>query len=99
MTGIRVGTLDKAGIGVDRAGNASHEARSMDHIPGANTADIGYRPSNSTDKPAPINRERPKKATPRKQLLIKRSSSNYPPAPITFRRILLKKVTAETPSI
>lgn len=68
MTGIRVGILDKAGIdiGVDRAGNASHEARSTDHMLGASIADIEYRPSNSKDRPVPINRGHPKKAIPQK---------------------------------
>ena len=81
MTGIRADILDKAGIdiGVDRAGNASHEARSTDHILGASTADIEYRPNNSKDTPVPISRGHPKKAIPQKQLLIKRSSSHYPP--------------------
>jgi hypothetical protein len=52
----------------------------MDHILVASTADIECRPSSSKDMLAPVNRERPKEVSPQKQLLRKRSSSNYPPA-------------------
>jgi hypothetical protein len=75
-----VGILEQVGTGVDRAGSASREARSMDHILVASTADTERRPSNSKDMPVPINRGRPKEATPQKQRLRKRSSFNYSPA-------------------